>query len=55
MIVIGAALLGAIVGGMTARKRNGKPADIAQYAIVYAIAFSLLGLLATLLIHRASV
>lgn len=55
MIVIAAALLGAIIGGFTARKRGGKPADIAQYAAVYAIVFALLGLLATILIHRAAV
>jgi len=54
MIVVTAALIGAILGGMTARKRGGKPADIVQYAAVYAIAFSIVGLLATILIHRAA-
>lgn len=55
MIVIGAALLGAILGGFTARKRGGKSADIAQYVVVYAIAFGLLGMLATIVIHRIAV
>ena len=55
MIVIAAALIGAILGGMTARKRGGKPADIAQYAAVYAIGFAIVGMLVTIFIHRASV
>lgn len=55
MIVIGAALLGAIMGGLTARKRGGKPADIAQYAAAYAIAFGVLGVIATLAIHRLAI
>jgi len=54
MIVLGAALLGAIIGGMTAARRKGGKLDIAQYAAGYAIAFALLGLFATLFIHRAS-
>jgi hypothetical protein len=52
MIIIGMALLGAFLGGMNAKKRSGTKADIAQYAAGYAIAFSLVGMLATLLIHR---
>ncbi|MGE4327990.1 MAG: apolipoprotein acyltransferase [Pseudodonghicola sp.] len=54
MIVIFAALIGAVIGGLTARKRGGKPADIAQYAAGYAIAFAIVGVLATILIHRAA-
>lgn len=54
MIVIAAALIGAILGGLTAKKRGGKPADIAQYAAVYAIGFAIVGMLVTILIHRAA-
>ena len=54
MIVLSAALLGALLGGFTAKKRGGKLADIAQYATVYAIAFAIVGMLATILIHRAA-
>ncbi len=53
MIVILCALGGAIWGGLLARKRGGKPADIAQYAAGYGIAFALLGVFATIFIHRA--
>lgn len=52
MIVIALALLGAVLGGLTAKKRNGSRADIAQYAAGYAIAFALVGMIATLVIHR---
>ncbi len=52
MIVILAALGGAVWGGRLARKRGGKPADIAQYAVGYAIAFSLLGLFVTIFLER---
>ena len=55
MIVIGAALFGAILGGLTARKHGGAGLDIAQYAASYAIAFAVLGLVVTVLIHRATI
>ena len=53
MIVFGLALLGAIIGGLTARKRKGKLLDILQYAAGYALAFSIVGMIATVLIDRA--
>ncbi len=52
MIVIGMALLGAIIGGLTARKRKGNRKDIAQYAVGYGMAFLILGLFVTILIDR---
>ncbi|MBI6629825.1 apolipoprotein acyltransferase [Pontibaca salina] len=55
MIVFGAALVGAIVGGMTARNRGGNKLDIAQYAASFGIAFALLGLIATVVIHRLAI
>ncbi|TMV06475.1 apolipoprotein acyltransferase [Ruegeria sediminis] len=55
MIVLAMALIGAVLGGLTARKRNGTRADIAQYAVGYAIAFGLAGMVATLVIHRVMV
>ena len=55
MIVIGAALIGAVLGGFTAKKRGGAVADIAQYAASFGIIFMLVGLLATIIIHRMSV
>ncbi len=55
MIVIAGALLGAILGLMLARKRGGNKLDMAQYAASSAIAFSLIGLIATVIIHRMSV
>ena len=45
-------LIGATIGGMTAKRRKGRTADIAQYAAVYGILFTLIGLLLTILIER---
>jgi hypothetical protein len=52
MFVIGGVILGALSGGLTARKRGGKPADIAQWAAVWAILFGLIGLFVTLFLDR---
>ncbi len=52
MFVIGGLVLGAIGGGLRAKSRGGKPADIAQYATVYAIIFGLIGLFITLYLDR---
>lgn len=52
MIVIGLALLGIIIGGMTARKRHGNRKDIAQYAVGYGMAFLIVGMFLTVIIDR---
>jgi hypothetical protein len=49
-ILIG--LLGAVIGGLVARKRKGRGLDIAQYAGVYLIAFAILGLLLNVILLR---
>ncbi len=51
-LVLGSALIGSIIGAMTARKRGGKPADMAQYAAGYGIAFALLGVIVTITLGR---
>ncbi len=51
-LVLGSALLGAIIGGLNARRRGGRPLDIAQYAAAFAIAFALFGLIASVIISR---
>ncbi|APX11275.1 apolipoprotein acyltransferase [Tateyamaria omphalii] len=53
MIVIVAALSGALIGGYTASKRKGNRLDILQYAAGYALAFVIVGMVATVLIDRA--
>lgn len=45
-------LIGATIGGMTAKRRKGRTADIAQYAAVYGILFTIIGLLLTIIIQR---
>ncbi|MDW4497695.1 apolipoprotein acyltransferase [Sulfitobacter sp. D35] len=52
MIVILAAIAGAVIGGMTAARRNGNRKDIAQYAAGYALAFTVVGLIATVILDR---
>jgi hypothetical protein len=52
MFVIGGLVLGALGGGLSARRRGGKPADIALYAAVFGIIFGLLGLFVTLILDR---
>lgn len=52
MFVIGGLLVGAIGGGLRAKARGGKLADILQYAVVYAILFGLAGLFITLYLDR---
>ncbi len=52
MIAIGLAILGAVIGGLTARKRGGNRKDIAQYAVGYAMAFLIVGMIATVILDR---
>jgi hypothetical protein len=52
MIVIAGAIVGAILGIMTAKKRGGVRADLWQYGTVYAIAFALGGLVLTIAIEK---
>lgn len=52
MIIFSAALFGALFGALQARRRKGNRLDIAQYAAVYAIAFSLVGLFFLIFLNR---
>ena len=52
MIVIAGAILGAVLGVLTARKRGGVRADLWQYGAVYAIAFALAGLVLTIALEK---
>ncbi len=52
MIIVVGALLGALLGYLSAKRQDGDPLDLVQYAIAYAIAFALLGLLITIILHR---
>jgi archaellum biogenesis protein FlaJ (TadC family) len=52
MIVIAALVAGALTGAAIARKRGGRPADLIHYGAVYAIAFGLIGVFATIVIDR---
>lgn len=52
MLIIAGLLLGALWGGLLARRRKGSRFDIAQYAAAFAILFAIIGLLATVVLDR---
>ncbi|MEL7027292.1 MAG: hypothetical protein AAGO57_08720 [Pseudomonadota bacterium] len=52
MIVIAGFLGGGFLGAFTAKRRGGKPADMAQYAAGYGIALGLLGMFLTIFLER---
>ena len=52
MIIILGALTGAIVGGMTAYRRQGNRLDIAQYAAGYAMAFTIVSMILAVILDR---
>lgn len=52
MIVIAAALVGIALGATTALRRGGRWPDALQYAAGYGIAFTLMGLVATIVLER---
>ncbi|MDO5646786.1 hypothetical protein [Paracoccus sp. (in: a-proteobacteria)] len=55
MIVIAATIIGLLLGWTRAGRLGGNRWDRAQYAAVFALIFAVLGLFATIIIHRMSV
>lgn len=55
LIFLGAMISGAIIGGMTAYRRKGNKKDIAQYAFGYAMAFTLVAMVVTVILVRTVV
>ena len=53
MLILIGAILGALLGFYSARRRDGTRLDILQYTSVYAIAFAIIGLMLTIVVHRA--
>lgn len=52
---LGGLFFGAVLGGVRAKLRGGKPADIAQWATVFALIFGVIGLFIAVYITRLSV
>lgn len=50
-IIIG--LIGAFIGARTAKKHKGNKIDMLQYAVGFGILFGVLGLMGTIVFHRA--
>ena len=55
MFVIAGAVLGILIGVLTAKKRGGKPADMAQYGAGFGIALAIVGVFVTVVVHRMAV
>ena len=53
MIILIAAIVGAALGALQARRRKGRTADLLQYAAVYALIFALGALFASIILDRA--
>ena len=53
MLPLATTLLGAVLGALAARRREGSGFDIAQWAAVWALIGGLLGFVAALVITRA--
>lgn len=52
MVIIAALIIGALLGWRRAVALGGGPKDIAQYVMVHALIFALIGLFASILIER---
>lgn len=52
MIVITAALFGALLGALRARHHGGSKLDMAQWAAGFAILFGVIGMILTIVISR---
>ena len=52
MMAIAGALVGAVWGGVLAKRRNGNSLDILQYATGYGIAFGLVALFLSIAVVR---
>lgn len=52
MLVIAGVVMGAILGALRARKLGGKRMDALHYAAAFALIGALLGLFATIIVHR---
>ena len=53
ILPLSGALIGAVIGGFQARRREGKRADIAQWATVGGIVGGIVGLFVLVFVERA--
>jgi len=54
MIVIAAVIIGAALGWRRAVQLGGNRRDRVQYALAFALAFAVIGLFATIFVHRSA-
>lgn len=49
---LGGLVIGAVLGALAAKRRGGLPADLLQWAAVWAMIFGVAGLVVTLILER---
>ncbi|WP_298499438.1 hypothetical protein [uncultured Maritimibacter sp.] len=54
MIILAFTVFGVLLGVLQARKRRGKPLDLAQYGAVYGMIFAILGVFVTVFLSRGA-
>lgn len=54
IIPLAGVVVGALIGAFSAKRRGGKPADMAQWAAVFAIIFGLAGLFILIFLTRTA-
>lgn len=54
MIILIAALIGAVLGGITAKRKKGNLFDVAQYALIFALLFALATLFYLIINNRGA-
>ena len=52
MIILASMILGVATGSLTAKRRGGRGLDVLQYGAGYGIAFTLIGVFATIILER---
>jgi hypothetical protein len=52
ILPLGGLVLGAVLGAFGAKRRGGKPADLAQWAAVWAMILGVLGLILMIVLDR---
>lgn len=52
---LGGLVFGSLLGAIQAKRRGGKPADMVQWAAVFAMIFGVIGMFVAVILTRATV
>lgn len=53
ILPLGGLVLGALLGAFAAKRRGGKPADLAQWAAVWALILGIIGMVVMIVLDRS--